>query len=57
VRHGNKYYWKIPGGEIQYGLISRCLRVWFLRKCYTLKRPNRARIERYFGPNKEEYVK
>lgn len=50
IRKGNKYYWKIPGGEIQYGLISRCLRVWFLRKCYTLKKPNKARINEFFGP-------
>lgn len=46
MKYGNKHYWKIPGGEIQFGLVSRCLRVWFRGRLYTLKEPNRDRIER-----------
>jgi hypothetical protein len=38
VKHINKSYWKIPGGEIQYGHISRSVVVWFRRKRYILRR-------------------
>jgi hypothetical protein len=28
-RYRNKIYWRIPGGEVQFGLISHRLTVWF----------------------------
>lgn len=49
IRKGNKLYQRIPGGEVQFGLISRCLRVWFRGRCYTIKKPNRTRIDQHFG--------
>ena len=38
MRHNNKSYWRIPGGEIQFGHLSRSLVVWFRNKLYVLKR-------------------
>jgi hypothetical protein len=29
-RYRNKVYLKIPGGEVQYGLISHRITIWFL---------------------------
>lgn len=36
MRHLNKSYFKIPGGEIQYGHIGKSLTVWFLGKRYRI---------------------
>lgn len=32
TRYRNKLYWRIPGGEVQYGLLSRRITVWWRRK-------------------------
>ena len=34
VRYRNKLYLRIPGGEIQYGRISRRVTVWFRGRRY-----------------------
>lgn len=34
LRYRNKHYFRIPGGEIQYGRISRSLAVWWRGKRY-----------------------
>ena len=37
MRDGNKHYFKIPGGEIQVGRISRTVVMWFRGKKYWIK--------------------
>jgi hypothetical protein len=46
MRHGYVSYWKIPGGEIQFGHRSRKLVVWFRGRCYVLKKTNWAFLDR-----------
>ena len=36
MRHRNKLYFRIPGGEIQFGLVSHRLTIWFRRRCWHL---------------------
>lgn len=37
MRLKNKYYWRIPGGEIQYGRLSHTITIWFRRRAYHVK--------------------
>lgn len=37
IRHRNKLYVRIPGGEVQYGLISGRLTVWLFGRAYELR--------------------
>lgn len=37
MRHINKSYWQVPGGEVQYGHISRTLTLWWGRRRWTVK--------------------
>ena len=52
IRKGNKLYQRIPGGEIQFGLISRCLFLWFRGRPYRLKKPDSAHIDYHWGPKR-----
>lgn len=45
-RVGNKSYWWVPGGEIQYGHLSGSLVIRFRGKTYRARRPNYRRFER-----------
>lgn len=37
VRYRNKTYVRIPGGEVQFGHLSRSVVVWFRRKRYIVR--------------------
>lgn len=41
MRYRAKLYWRIPGGELQYGTLSHSLHLWFRGKCYRLWRGKR----------------
>lgn len=45
MKHGNVHYWKIPLGEIQYGRMSGKIVVWFMRRCFVVRKPDYGKFE------------
>ena len=35
MRYRNKFYWRIPGGEVQIGLRSKRLTIWFHGRAFS----------------------
>jgi hypothetical protein len=46
VRRGNVSYWRIPGGELQYGHFSGKIHLWFRGRGYRIRKADYARFER-----------
>lgn len=40
MKYKAKSYFKIPGGEIQYGHVTHRVTIWFLGRCWHLWRGN-----------------